>query len=185
VARDPRNVSRYDWLAGFLIGLGRLDEAQRAIETAIAMQPDASGFHSQLAMIQTLRGNEAAALAEARLETPGPWRNIALTMAMQIGADRATADEALQALIRDDAETSAYQIAQIHALRYDAEHTFEWLDRAWANRDSGIVYLLYDPFIMRYRDDARLAAFCAKVGLPAPAGTRPRTAAAASDEKIR
>jgi TolB-like protein/Flp pilus assembly protein TadD len=185
VARDPRNVSRYDWLAGFLIGLGRLDEAQRAIETAIAMQPDASGFHSQLAMIQTLRGNEAAALAEARLETPGPWRNIALTMAMQIGADRATADEALQALIRDDAETSAYQIAQIHALRNDAEHTFEWLDRAWANRDSGIVYLLYDPFIMRYRDDARLAAFCAKVGLPAPAGTRPRTAAAASDEKIR
>lgn len=33
-------------------------------------------------------------------------------------------------------------------------------------RDPGINYVLYDPFILRYRDDPRVAAFCKKVGLP-------------------
>jgi hypothetical protein len=43
---------------------------------------------------------------------------------------------------------------------------FKWLDRAWANRDPGISSLLSDPFVLRYRDDPRFAAFCNKVGLP-------------------
>ena len=28
--------------------------------------------------------------------------------------------------------------------------------------------LLFDPFITRYKDDPRFAAFCRKVGLPVP-----------------
>jgi TolB-like protein/Flp pilus assembly protein TadD len=168
LASDPRNVSRYDWLAGFLIGLGRLDEAQRAIDRAITLQPGGSGFHSELTVIETLRGDADAALGQARLESPGPWRDIAVAMALQIGTDRAAADKALETLIRDDAGTSAYQIAQIYALRGDADRTFDWLGRARNNRDSGIGYLLYDPFILRFRHDPRLTAFCHAVGLPAP-----------------
>lgn|SRR5574337_242479 len=168
LASDPRNVSRYDWLASFLIGLGRLGEAEKAIEHAIALQPKGSGFHSQLALIHTLRADASAALVEAQMESPGPWRDIAIAMALQVGADRAAADHALQRLVRDDADTSAYQIAQIFALRNDADQTFLWLDRAWKNRDSGIVYLLYDPFILRFGRDPRLAAFCHSAGLPVP-----------------
>jgi hypothetical protein len=37
------------------------------------------------------------------------------------------------------------------ALANDAEATFEWLDRAWSNRDPGISFLLYDPFIRATR----------------------------------
>jgi hypothetical protein len=43
-------------------------------------------------------------------------------------------------------------------LRGDATATFEWLDRAWSTRDAGIAGLLYDPFILRYKDDPRFAA---------------------------
>jgi hypothetical protein len=46
------------------------------------------------------------------------------------------------------------------------------LDRAWANRDSGIGRLLTDPFVLRYRDDPRFAAFCKKVGLPTTADAK-------------
>jgi hypothetical protein len=44
-----------------------------------------------------------------------------------------------------------------------------WLDRAWRQREGGVTGLLYDPFILRYKDDVRMAAFCKKVGLPTPA----------------
>lgn len=168
LSADPRNVSRYDWLASFLIGLGRLDEAQQALRKAVDLQPEADGLHWQLALIETLRGNATAALAAAQNETPGTWQNIALAMARQIGDDRSAADASLRILIEQNADTSAYQIAQIFALRTDPDHMFEWLDRAWKNRDSGIVYLLYDPLITRYRRDPRFAAFCTKVGLPVP-----------------
>jgi len=49
------------------------------------------------------------------------------------------------------------------------------LERAWSNRDAGIIALLYDPFILRYKDDPRFAAFCRKVGLPTSAEVAGRT----------
>ncbi|MGA9368136.1 MAG: hypothetical protein WBV35_11800, partial [Steroidobacteraceae bacterium] len=90
------------------------------------------------------------------------------TLARQIGGDRSAADAALKALIEKYADSAAYQIAEVYALRNDANATFQWLARAWSSRDPGIGYLLYDPFILRYRSDPRFAAFCRKVGLPVP-----------------
>jgi hypothetical protein len=40
-----------------------------------------------------------------------------------------------------------------------AKETFAWLHRAFSNRDSDIAGLLYDPFILRHKDDSRFAAF--------------------------
>ena len=96
------------------------------------------------------------------------WQDSALALARQVGSDANAADAALRTLVAKDAGSSAYQIAQVYALRNDAKETFEWLDRAWSNRDPGITYLLFDPFILRYKDDPRFAAFCRKVGLPMP-----------------
>jgi len=45
---------------------------------------------------------------------------------------------------------------------------FTWLDRAFSERQADISYLLFDPFILRYKVDPRFAAFCRKVGLPTP-----------------
>lgn len=94
--------------------------------------------------------------------------------ALQIAGDQNAADAALRTLIEKYAAIEAYQIAQLYALRNDASATFEWLDRSWSNRDEGIQLILYDPFILRYKDDPRFAAFCRKVGLPVP-GVRQRT----------
>jgi len=62
--------------------------------------------------------------------------------------------------------TTAYQIAEIYAVRKDPDNMFKWLDRAVANRDAGIELLLFDPLVLRYRNDPRFVAFCKKVGLP-------------------
>jgi len=92
-----------------------------------------------------------------------------------IGSDRSAADAALATLIEKWSGGAAYQIAEVYALRNDAKATFEWLDRAWSNHDAGIGFLLYDPFILRYKDDPRFAAFCRKVGLPVPGEGAPKT----------
>jgi TolB-like protein/Tfp pilus assembly protein PilF len=168
LATEPLRANVYNWLGNYYLGINRLDEAERAIRRAIELQPAAQSFHVQLAIIEIKRGHAQLALAAAQQEPPGTWNDVALALAQHIGPDRSAADAALRTLIDKNGSLAPYQIAQVYALRDDAKQTFAWLDRAWSLRDSGIQYLLLDPFILRYRDDPRLAAFCRKVGLPTP-----------------
>jgi len=163
---NPLRPSWDTWLATYLASLGRLDEAEAAIRKAIALQPDGTGYYQLLTIIQIQRGDAKAALAAAQSEPEGSWKRQALAMAHQIGDDKAAAEASLQELIEKDATFSPYQIAEVYAIRRDADKTFEWLDRVWATRDPGITSLLTDPFILRFRDDPRFAVFCRQAGLP-------------------
>jgi TolB-like protein/Tfp pilus assembly protein PilF len=175
LATEPLRSDWYWWLAAYLSGLGQLDEADQAIRRAIELQPTAAGYHQQLTVIEVQRGHAQAALAAAQQESDQSWQDSALALARQIGDDRSAADDALRTLIERDAGHGAFEIAEVYALRNDAKETFAWLDRTWSNRDTGITYLLYDPFVLRYKDDPRFAAFCRKVGLPTPAEVKARS----------
>jgi TolB-like protein/Tfp pilus assembly protein PilF len=168
LATEPLRADSYYFLANYLSALNRLDDAERAIRRAIELQPVAAVYHWELAVVEIQRGNARAALDAAQQEVRGVWQDIAIAQARQIGSDRAAADTALGTLIEKHANSSAYPIAEVYALRKDATATFEWLDRAWSDRDVDIAFLLFDPFILRYKDDPRFAAFCRKVGLPVP-----------------
>jgi TolB-like protein/Tfp pilus assembly protein PilF len=165
---EPLRARGYKALATYFLGGHRPDEAERAISKAVELQPASEPFRSWLTIIETKRGNASAALEAAQQEPPGIFRDMSLAFARQIGDDRSAADAALRTLIDKQANNSAYQIGEVYALRNDAQATFEWLDKAWNNRDAGIRYLLFDPFILRYKDDPRFAVFCRKVGLPIP-----------------
>jgi TolB-like protein/Tfp pilus assembly protein PilF len=174
LASDPLHALWYNGLGFFLFTENRLDEAERAIRRAIELQPGASNFHYNLTRIEVQRGNATAALAAAQQEPAGVDQDAALTLARQIGSDRAAADVALQNFSARDATSDAFAVAQIYAIRNDADKTFEWLDRAWTYRDPGIGDVLANPFLARYRSDPRFAAFCRKVGLPTPAEVKTR-----------
>lgn len=168
LATDPLAGNWWTWMAAYLSALGRLDEAEAAIRKAIQLKPDGSNAWAQLAIIQLQRGDATAALDAAKKEPEGVWREIALAMALQGGKDRAAADAALAKLIDEYGDVAAYQVAQVQALRNNADATFEWLERARETRDPGVGNTLIDPLVMRYKQDPRLAAFCKSVGLPPP-----------------
>ena len=163
---NPRNGDWYYALSQYLACGGRMADAQQALRTAIALQPQGTAYHEGAAVLAILRGDAEAALAAAQEEPPGPWHDIAMALALQIGPDRKAADAVLKNLIAKYADLGPYQIAEAYALRRDPDAVFQWLDRAWKQHDPGVSYLLYDPLILRYRDDPRFAAFCHKVVLP-------------------
>ena len=163
---DPRNGGAWNWLGWHFAAVGEFEEAEQATRRAVAVAPGSPFVAAALVIIQVLRGETAAALAGAQQIPPDIWRDIALAFAAQAGDDRAAADAALKELIGKSADASAYQIAEMYALRKEPDEMFKWLDHAWDTRDSGIGRLLTDPFILRYRDDPRFAPFCSKVGLP-------------------
>jgi TolB-like protein/Tfp pilus assembly protein PilF len=172
---DPLHASWYQWLAVYLAAVNRPEEAEHAIHRALELQPGAATFHYWLTVIQIRRGDAQGALTAAQQEVDEGWQRAAVALARQMGTDRIAADAALNTLIGKDAAAAPYQIAQVYALRGDTKNTFEWLDRSWSSRDAGLSGLLYDPIILRFKDDPRFAAFCRKVGLPALGEPRAHT----------
>src|SRR5690348_2229327 len=166
LASAPLNALAYFGLGRKLIGLGQLDEAESALRQSIKLTSGASRPYAYLAMIEVLRGDAATALSAAQTTPPGYWHDFAVTLALQVGTNRAAADTALKNMIDKYSSNAAYQIAEIFAVRKDPDNMFKWLDRAVANRDAGIELLLFDPLVLRYRNDPRFVAFCKKVGLP-------------------
>ena len=168
LALDPLGVTRYFNLARILIGGGRYDEAEAALRKAVALQPAAARLHVHLTTIDVLRGNATRALQDAQLEPPGSWRDYALALARQMQSDRPAADAALQKLINETSASGPFQIAAVYGLRNEPDKMFEWLDRAYTERDSGLTQLLVTPFILNYKDDPRFAAFCQKLNVQFP-----------------
>ena len=168
IAADPLSAGWYSLLIGDLMAVGRLDEAEAATHAELALHAT-NGALARLSAIETLRGNAPAAVEKAEQVPAGKPRDFALANARQIGSDRGAADAALKTLIDRYADTDAYLISRTYALRKEPDKVFEWLDRAWANRDNNISILYYDPFLLRYKTDPRFAVFCKKIGLPTPA----------------
>lgn len=168
LAIDPGRSLWYKWLGLYLAGLKQFDQAAEMMQMAVSLeQPTGINEYAvDVTFIAAVRGDSQAALVAARQALPDA-RPIALAMALQIAGNRIAADEALKNLVAINSDS--YWIADVYALRGEADKTFEWLDRAWSDRDSAIWQLHFDPLVLRYKDDPRFAAFCRKVGLPTPA----------------
>ena len=72
---------------------------------------------------------------------------------------RAESDKHLQALVRDHRDDAAREIAQVYAWRDEKDKAFEWLDRAYAQRDIGLAELKGEPLFRNLFRDSRWAAF--------------------------
>src|SRR5437879_6118572 len=124
-------------------------------------------------VIQILRGNSGAAVELAKHETDPFWHTFALALAEFANGDRTEADTALKKMIDENADTSGSQIATVYALRKEPEKMFEWLEHAWTTHDSGAAEMLYNPFLLAYKDDPRFIAFAQKIGVMPKAAATP------------
>jgi TolB-like protein len=168
LAIDSLNHKGYYYLAFYLVALHRLDEAAQASHRALELQPESGFAHMAVVFVDIVRGDPHAALESARNMPPNVWRDMLVMFSQQVIGPRSVADPALKEFIAKYADVSAYQVAEAYALRHEPDKMFEWLERAWTNRDAGIVFLLYDNYLQPYQGDPRFAAYCRKVGLPTP-----------------
>lgn len=175
ITGDPLAAFAHVYLAQLLESRGRLDEAEASLRDAVALSPDPTAdahdwYASERSYLAVLRGDAATALAEADSMAQGRWRDRARALALQLGDDVGAADAALRHLVETEgaATGDAYAIARVHALRGDADATFEWLQRDADHGDAAVHYALSDELLLRFRDDPRFEAWCEHAGLPPP-----------------
>ncbi len=167
VELDPLSVSTQFNLARVLLIAGKLDQADAAGRKVAELQPLSSSSHRWQVLVAFQRGDGETALREAQLEPDNGFRSFELALAYHLLGDRKEEDAALADLIVHAREGFAYQIAQVYAVRGEADKAFEWLQISFDDHDGGTLGLSVDPLLRGLRDDPRYKNLLVKLGLPA------------------
>ena len=106
-------------------------------------------------------------LRSFRGENEPPNRDAGLALVNHAHGKRAESDTALARLIREGAQIWPYGIATTYAYRGEKDKAFDWLEQAYAARDSDLVtFVRGDPLFGSLHDDPRWANFLRKMNLP-------------------
>ena len=169
LAMEPLNAQFHFNMGQFLLGLGRVDEAESELRQAIDLQPTAAGFRLLLAQAYIKHGRFDDALAIAKAEPDAATRRAAMAQAYFAAGNADAGQPILDEMIRLDADSLPFYVAEVYAIRGDADTTFAWVEKAYAARDPGVAILYEDPIVAPLlRDDPRFAAFVTKLNLPDP-----------------
>jgi serine/threonine-protein kinase len=163
IVLDPLSTRAYHNQGVAEAGAGDFAASERSLRQAIVLQPGGSHARAFLMAVLILEGKVGAAAEVAKTIDDPYWSLVGSAMVADARGDRAASEAAVKKMLASDAEGASYQVAQIHALRHDADGTFAWLDRAWEH-DAGIWLLRYDPIFTSVRSDPRYAAFIKKMG---------------------
>ena len=162
--RDPLSSATYRSLGYALHAADRLGEAEEAIRKSLDLAPQRVAAHSALAAVLFAEGRWDAALEEALREPDDAYRLWGLAILHHAAGRAAESDESLRAMIASHAGTMAYQIADVFAARGEADAAFEWLERAYAQRDGGLAAVKISPRSRSLHGDPRWRAFLKKMG---------------------
>jgi tetratricopeptide (TPR) repeat protein len=166
VEQDPLAVASYAYLARTCTAMGRLAEAEEAFRKAIELSPESTSSHCLLALVVADQGRLDEALTIAMKE-PAQWaRLFALSVVhFQAGRPEESA-EALRRLTETMADHAAYQIAVSHAVRGEVDAAFEWLDRAYRQRDAGLAVMRTHSQLRPLHGDPRWAQMLRNMRFP-------------------
>jgi adenylate cyclase len=165
VALDPVNPRARSYLASILALTGQLAEAQVEYAQFAELSPASPNAHAGLGEGFLVQGKFEEAVTAAK-DDAAEWARLLVVAIARWSQKRIPeSDAALARLIESSADTAAYQIAEVYAYRADKDRAFEWLERAHRQRDSGLVGLRSDPFLVNLHGDPRWIAFIRKMGL--------------------
>jgi len=165
VAQDPLRAAGYQNLGVVLDASDRLAEAEAAYRQALELAPQREGSRAFLALNLIAQGRRDEALAEVSREPNEGFRLCAIAIIEHAAGRRTESDTALQALIAKYQTDWAYQIAQVYGARGETDLAFDWLERAYAQRDTGLADMKSSPPLRPLHADPRWSAFLRKMGL--------------------
>jgi TolB-like protein/DNA-binding winged helix-turn-helix (wHTH) protein/cytochrome c-type biogenesis protein CcmH/NrfG len=136
---DPLNPFSWAHLAETEFFMGQLDQAAADWKKALELSPDVFSGPWYLTQIYVMQGRPQEALPEIELVRYGDARAALYAIANYDLGRKKESDAALNELITKYHTSAACQIAAVYAFRNQPNEAFEWLDRASAQRDSGLI----------------------------------------------
>jgi adenylate cyclase len=161
---DPLRPASFFNLSLVHAYLGDYKEAIEQIKRALDITPRPV-YHSILGITYTLNGEPQQAIAEGEKCTDEFWKAYCLAPSFWSNGRKPESDAMLKTLIEKYGETGAFQIAEIYAWRGEKKKAFEWLDRAYHQRDQGLIEIKSSFFVKSLKQDPRYEALLVKLKL--------------------
>jgi len=159
-------------LAGFFFVGGQIDRAIEEYKNVLEMEPDFVIAHVFIAYPYVLKGAYQEAIAEVQkaIDLSGrdtPRILITLGYIYAISGEEDKAERILDELKELSKQTyvSSWGIALIHVGFNQKDLAFEWLEKAYEERDVWLIYLRVIPMLDSLRPDPRFTALLEKLGL--------------------
>jgi len=167
LVQDPLSAAFWHNLGLAAHTAGLLAESERAYRKAIELVPQRSVSHALLSLVLLDQGRVDEALDQAAAEPYEMWRLWASAIVHHAARHDTESDEALRVLTEEHAAGNAYQIAEVYSIRGDIDHAFEWLERAFDERDSGLTHIRVNPHYRALHDDTRWNELLKRIGFEA------------------
>lgn len=165
LALDPLNVDAHIAYGWQLAIEGQLVDAETSFRNALELSPQYARIHANLGRILGLQGRLDEALCEFNLEPSETFRLHGIALVQHARGRAVESEAALEELAIKFAEDSAYQIAEVYAFRKQADQAFEWLERAYRQRDAGLVSMRNAIWLRNLHSDPRWQPFIARMSL--------------------
>jgi TolB-like protein/DNA-binding winged helix-turn-helix (wHTH) protein len=163
---DPLNAESWSSLAEAEFFMGQLNEAAADARKALELSPDVWPGHILLSKIYLMQGRPKEALPEIERVRYDSQRAFLYAIAYYATGRQKESDTALGELMAKYGARNAYSIATVYAFGHRSDQAFEWLDRAYAERDGDVIGTQVDPLLNNLHNDTRYAAFLKKLHLP-------------------
>jgi serine/threonine-protein kinase len=150
---------------------GRYDAAIEQLRKALELDPDFFVAHWELGLAYDQKGLHEEARSEfqkARMFSPGNAVILASLGEAYAGLGRKNdAREILHQLIQLSKQrfVSPYVIAELNASLGVEDQAFQWLEKAYAQRDNNLIFLKVDPRLRTIRSDPRFQDLLRRIGL--------------------
>jgi tetratricopeptide (TPR) repeat protein len=167
---DPLSPVTAYWHARFLLYARRAEEAIEESRRALNLDPDFAYGLAMLGRAQLLEGKvEEAVDALRKSAEVGGSNSFQAYLACGLAATGRN-EEAREILKKiAPAEGANYVRSEVLAAVYgalgDLDEAFLQLDRAYAERSAGLIYLHLDPMYDSMRDDPRMDEMVQRIGL--------------------
>src|SRR6266436_3581226 len=163
---DPLNAGSWAVLAEIEFYLGPLAQSAADSKKALELDPDDWGSPIDLSRTYLLQGRPQDSLAEIEHVHYAPSRAWLYALTYYALGRKKESDAALSELITKYHASNAFEIATIYAFRNQTDEAFEWLDRAYAQRDPSMMSTKVEPLLNSLHNDPRFAALLKKLNLP-------------------
>ncbi|MGC1416430.1 MAG: winged helix-turn-helix domain-containing protein [Candidatus Acidiferrum sp.] len=166
VALDPLNADSWETLGEIEFFSGQLDQAAADCKKAAELNPDVAPGPFYSVQIYILQERPRDGLPDIGRVQIDSQREVLYSIAYYALGRKKESDAALRELIGKYHGSDAYGIALVYAFRNQSDQAFKWLDRAYTQRDGGLIATKVDPLLKSLHDDPRYAAFLKKLNLP-------------------
>ena len=146
-----------------LYSAGQYEKALASAQKALELNPEKTYDHFTRGEVFLAQGRLEQSLAEMKQEPGAYWTLTGEALVYHALGREQDANAALIQLTNQYQQNMAYQIAEIYAYRGDSDLAFQWLNRAYQQRDSGMRSLKIDPLLKSLHKDRRYSELLRKM----------------------